>query len=109
VRTFSGTYRAVFAALIRRLPMALLVIAWSRRARSCAGTANRCGRGGTYLNRSGPPKIDGVTALVESGWRGRTPVCARKSAHSHWPAASWSTWARHDATVAAAGLHDLDV
>jgi len=95
VRTFSGTYRAVFAALIRRLPMALLVIAWSRRARSCAGTANRCGRGGTYLNRSGPPKIDGVTALVESGWRGRTPVCARKSAHSHWPAASWSTWARH--------------
>jgi hypothetical protein len=39
--------RAVFAALVRRLPMKL--IAWSPRARSCAGTTVLCGRSGSTL------------------------------------------------------------
>ena len=64
--------RAVFAALIRRLPRALRGIAWSPQAPSCAGTATSCAGGGP--TRTGP---DGHRSTTSSRrwsyrWRRRT-------------------------------------
>ena len=54
--------RAVFAALIRRLPTGCATTAWSPRARSCAGTAASCAKGGP--TRTGP---DGHQSMLLSG------------------------------------------
>ena len=56
--------RAVFAALIRRLPSALRAIAWSPRAPSCASTGASCTEGGPYPNRPGRPPINDVLAAL---------------------------------------------
>src|SRR5436305_2861867 len=54
--------RAVFAALVHRLPRALRCHRLSPRTRSCAGIAASIRRRWTYPHRTGRPPIDDVLA-----------------------------------------------
>jgi hypothetical protein len=64
--------RAVFAALVRRLPRACVAIAWSLRTRSWAGIAASSGDGGP--TRTGPDGHRPTTSWSPwwCRWRGRT-------------------------------------
>jgi hypothetical protein len=63
--------RAVFVALIRRLPTKLRGHHLVTRERFCAGIGASCADGGPTEPPRTPPISDVITALV-SGWRART-------------------------------------
>ena len=61
--------RAVFAALVRRLPRARRCHRLVTRTRSCAGITASCANNGpTYPNRTGRPPIEAVLACVGAGY-----------------------------------------
>src|SRR6478752_6070051 len=61
--------RAVFAALVRRLPRACAAIAWSARTRSCAGIGASYAEDGP--TRTGPA-VHRSAPHWSYGWRRRT-------------------------------------